>query len=154
RPRPASAAPATAAAALAVAGCGCRCRRMVRRMRRRTSAAAATAAALEATPRLEPRATLLREAPPLVRRWVDLGHEHVVLGPLDGNLLTDELLDCLQIQRARLVHQADGAAGGAGARRATDAVHVILGILRQVPVDHVADRLDVQAARRHVGRYE
>jgi hypothetical protein len=34
---------------------------------------------------------------------------------------------------------------------AADAVHVVLGVERQVEVVDVADRVDVQAARGHVG---
>src|SRR5216117_1007210 len=40
------------------------------------------------------------------------------------------------------------------ARRAPDAVDVVLRILGQVPVDHVADRLDVEPARGDVGGHE
>ena len=41
---------------------------------------------------------------------------------------------------------------GAGARGAADAVHVALGNVRQVVVDHMADAVDVDAARGDVGR--
>ena len=128
---------------------------MVVRVRRRAACATATAAAaIEPAPRVEARATLLREAPALIRRRLDLGDEQVVLRPLDGNFLADELLDGLEVQHARLVHEADGAAGGARPRRAPDAVHVVFRILGQVPVDHVADRFDVQPARGDVGGHE
>src|SRR5881296_4727343 len=102
---------------------------MVRRVLHRAAAAAAASAAIEAAARVQPRATLLREAPALIRRRLDLGDEQVVLRPLDGNFLADELLDGLEVQHARLVHEADGAAGGARPRRAPDAVHVVFRIL-------------------------
>src|SRR5437773_2748417 len=38
-----------------------------------------------------------------------------------------------------------------GPRRAADPVHVVLDVLRQVPVHDVGDALDVQAARGDVG---
>ena len=41
-----------------------------------------------------------------------------------------------------------------GARRAADAVHVVLGVARDVVVDDVRDALDVDAAGDDVGRDE
>src|SRR5262245_48903416 len=99
---------------------------MVWRVRHRASVAAAAArAALDAAPCVEPRAALLGEPPTLLDRRLDLGHEQIILRPLDGDLLADELLDRLEIERARLVDEADGAPGRARARRASDAVHVV-----------------------------
>src|SRR6266542_4942561 len=99
-------------------------------------------------------ALLLRVAAPLLARGLDLGQVQLVVGPLNADLLADELLDGLEQERARLVGQADGLAGGAGTRRAADAVDVVLGILRQVPVDDVAHALDVQPPRGDVRRDE
>src|SRR5215831_20480202 len=100
------------------------------------------------------RALLVGVAPALLARGLDLRQEGLVFRPLHGDLLADELLDGLDLERARLVGQADGLASGSRTRRAPDAVHVVLGILRHVPVDHVGHALDVQAARGHVGRHE
>lgn len=43
-------------------------------------------------------------------------------------------------------------AGRAGACRPSDPVDVVLRILREIVIDDVADRLDMEAARGHVGR--
>src|SRR5262245_61337023 len=98
--------------------------------------------------------SLLRVPPALLARRLDLSQVELVTGPLDTDLLSDELLDGLEQQRAGLVREADGFAGGAGARRAADPVDVILDVLGQIPVDHVAHAFDVKAARRDVGRDE
>src|SRR4051794_14600474 len=47
--------------------------------------------------------------------------------------------------------ERDAHAAGAGARRAADAVHVVLGLGRRVEVDDVRDPGDVDAARGDVG---
>src|SRR3989304_9663056 len=95
-----------------------------------------------AVARGQARAALLRVAAPLLRGRLDLGQEEVVVGPPDGDLLADELLDRLEAERARLVHQGDRLAARAGARRAPDAGDVVLRVLRQGPVDDVAHRPD------------
>ena len=120
-------------------------------MRPATAAATAAVAVAETVSRREPRAPLLGVAPALLGRRLDLLHEQVVVGPFDRDLLADEFLDRLERERARLVHEADRLAARPRARRPADAVHVVLGVLRQVPVDDVAHRLDVQAARGDVG---
>ena len=51
-----------------------------------------------------------------------------------------------------MVAERDRDALRAGARGAADAVHVALRDVRQVVVDDVADAVDVDAARRDVGR--
>src|SRR5207244_3316570 len=76
--------------------------------------AAAAEAVLAAAPRLEARAPLFRVTAALLRGRLDLGHDQVVLRPLHRDLLADELLDALEVQRAGLVHQRDGLAAGAG----------------------------------------
>src|SRR5262252_5350337 len=88
--------------------------------------------------------------PALLARRLDLRQVELITGPLDANLLADELLDGLEQERARLVREADGLAGGAGTRRAADPMDVVLHVLRQIPVDHVTHALDVKAARRDV----
>src|SRR6266511_1692126 len=120
----------------------------------RTTVAAAVTPAVSAGPAAAPgagpwaprrhaRALLIGVAPALLAGGLDLGQEPVVLGPLDADLLADELLDRLERQRARFIGEADGLAGGARARGAADAVDVVLGVLGQVPVDDVGDALDV-----------
>jgi hypothetical protein len=45
-------------------------------------------------------------------------------------------------------------AGGAGARSAADAVHVILGVVRKIIIEYEFDPLYVNATRSDVGRYK
>src|SRR5439155_25126136 len=90
------------------------------------AAAAARAARVAASGQALP--ALLCVAPALLAGGLDLGQEPLVFRPLDGDLLVDELLDRLERERARLVGEADGLAGGAGAGGAADAVHVVLGV--------------------------
>ena len=66
------------------------------------------------------------------------------------NLAADERFDVGQRDRVGFAAEADRVAGGAGARRAADSMHVVFGILRQVVVEHVAHAGHVQAARRDV----
>src|SRR5215470_1314855 len=108
---------------------------------------AAPAAIVTAPACLEARTPLLGVASALLGGRLDLGHDQVVLRPLDEDLLADELLDRLEVQRASLVHERDRLTAGAGSGRAADAMDVVLRILGQIPVDDVGDRLDVQAAR-------
>src|SRR5262249_12906734 len=110
-----------------------------------------TATASGAAARRHPLAPLLREAAALLAARFDLGQVQIVLGPVDLDLLADELLDGLDAERARLVDQADGLARGTRARRAPDPVDVVLRVLRQIPVDHVAHTLDVEPPGRDVG---
>src|SRR6185369_5187362 len=116
--------------------------------------AAATAAAVavaEAVARREPCTPLVGVASAFFRGRLDLLHEDVVVSPFARDLLADELLDRFEGQGARLIDQADRLAARAGARGAADPVHVVFGVLRQVPVDDVSHRLDVQPARGDVG---
>src|SRR5262249_33130997 len=66
------------------------------------------------------RAFLVGVASALLARGLDLRQERLVLRPLHGDLLADELLDGLDLEPPRLVGQADGLAGGARARRPPD----------------------------------
>src|SRR5512146_1117621 len=111
-----------------------------------TTARAPGAAAAPAAPRGHALTLLLGVTAPLLAGRLDLGQVQVVLGPVHLDLLGDELLDRLERQRPRLVHQADRLARRAGTRGAADTVHVVLGVLRQIPVHHVAHALDVQSA--------
>src|SRR6185369_14101322 len=92
--------------------------------------AAAAAAPVAAAPRIETRSSLVGIAPALLGARPDLREIEIVLGPRDRNLLADELLDGLQVERARLVDQRDGLAAGARARGAPDAMDVVLRVLR------------------------
>ena len=64
------------------------------------------------------------------------------------------LLQRLHVRLIVRSHETDRVADGLRASRAADAVHVILGVHREVEVDDVRDPLDVDAARRDVGRDE
>ena len=66
--------------------------------------------------------------------------------------MLDQLLDVAQERHFLVVAERDRDALRAGARGAADAVHVALRNVRQVVVDDVADAVDVDAARRDVGR--
>ena len=62
---------------------------------------------------------------------------------------------CRAASRApRRIAERDRDAAGAGARGAADAVHVALGLVRQVEVDHVRDAVDVDAAGGDVGGHQ
>ena len=63
----------------------------------------------------------------------------------------DQALDVAQEHVLVDAHERDRLAFGAGAARAADAVHVVLGHVRQVVVDDVRQLVDVDAARRDVG---
>src|SRR3989304_6324148 len=55
-------------------------------------------------------ALLVRVASPLLTRRLDLRQVQLVRGPLDTDLLVDELLDGIEQERGRLVAQAEGIA--------------------------------------------
>ena len=61
-----------------------------------------------------------------------------------------QLLDRLQKTALLVVAEADRHAAGTRARRATNAVHIRLGLHGQVEVEHVRDAVHVQAARGDV----
>ncbi len=66
----------------------------------------------------------------------------------------DQLLDVAQIGPLLAVAERDRHALRAGARSAADAVHVALRNVRKVVVDDMADAIDIDAARRDVGRHQ
>src|SRR6185437_3343997 len=79
-------------------------------------------------------------------RWV-LDHRQQLGGHRGHrNLVADVALDIRQADRILLAAEADGIALRSSARGASDAMHVIGRILRQIEVEHVADVGDVQAA--------
>ena len=68
-----------------------------------------------------------------------------------GQRLAGGLLDRLEQVALARRHERDRVAAAAGAAGAADAVHVGLGVGRDVVVDDVADPLDVEAAGGDVG---
>src|SRR5690606_18677878 len=73
---------------------------------------------------------------------------------LGRDLLLDERLDVRQPHRVALAGEADRVALLAQARGAADAVHVVLGVEREVVVVDVLDPVDVQPARGDVGGHQ
>src|SRR6185312_4723647 len=69
-----------------------------------------------------------------------------------GHALPDEPLDVADAPGVLHRDEGDGVADRLGPARAPDAVHVILGILRDVVIDHVGHAGDVDAAGGDVGR--
>src|ERR1700761_1285306 len=63
----------------------------------------------------------------------------------------DEPLDVAQERRLLAVAQRNRDALGAGARGPADAVHVSLRDIWQIEIHHVADAVDVDAARGDIG---
>ncbi len=70
------------------------------------------------------------------------------------NGLADIGLDVRQAHGVQVAGEADRVALFAQPRGAADAVHVVLGILRQVVVEHVGDVRNVQPARGDVGGHQ
>ena len=70
------------------------------------------------------------------------------------NRLRHQLLDGLQVAAFRGLAERNRDARGPRAAGAADAVHVALGVDRDVVVDDVADVVDVDAARGHVGGHQ
>ena len=68
-----------------------------------------------------------------------------------GDALIGQLLDGAQIASFAIVAQRNGDAFEAGARGAADAMDVALRHFRQFEIDHMADRIDVDTARRDIG---
>ena len=71
--------------------------------------------------------------------------------PVAGMDMADELLDIAQERDLFAVTQRDCDPACSGARGTADAVDVGFGHVRQVEIDHVADAIDIDAARRDIG---
>ena len=102
-------------------------------------------------PRADGRDALLErnlEALGRARRVVELGNRHA------GKALSDRALDLAEIAFLVRRDEREGVARHLGAGRAADPVDVVLGHVGDVEVDDVRKGLDVDAARRDVGRDE
>src|SRR5690606_8671182 len=64
----------------------------------------------------------------------------------------ERVVDDLPVGHLGPLDEGDGYPGAPGPAGAADAVHVGLLVLRAVVVDHVGDIVDVDPARRHIGR--
>src|ERR1700744_1040426 len=90
----------------------------------------------------------------LVGHGRGLGQARVVAAVEGRDGLARHALDVAQ-QAALVVRaQADGHAGVAGAGRAADSVHIGFRHIGQFVIDHVADRVHVDAARGDVGGHQ
>jgi len=65
--------------------------------------------------------------------------------------VADVLLDVRQRDGVFLAAEAYRVALGAGARSAADAMHIVLGIVRQIEVEDMAHVGNMQTARRDIG---
>ena len=72
----------------------------------------------------------------------------------DRDGLADGAFDVAQQAALFSGTEGDGRALGAGTRGAADAVDIGFRHMRQIVVDHVADAIDVDAARRDVGCHQ
>src|SRR5215831_7048128 len=77
------------------------------------------------------------------------GRVRLFAHPGDG--LPDQLLDRRDASAVGGRDDGDGGAAASGASGAADAMHVIVGVMRDVEVEDVADGGNVEAARGHVG---
>lgn len=78
-------------------------------------------------------------------------HDEVGLVVHDLERRADEALDSAKAAALVVIAERVGRAGSSGARRATDAMHVGLGVVGHVEVEDVGDLVDVDAAGRDVG---
>ena len=72
------------------------------------------------------------------------------IGRLDRR--AEQFLDIAEIRPLLMIAERDGDALGARPRGAADAVDVAFRHVRQIEVDHVRDVVDVEPARRDIGR--
>ena len=71
-----------------------------------------------------------------------------------GNALTDQLLDRGDALRVRRGDHGNGSPGSSGAPGAADAMNVVVGMMRDVEIEDVTDRRNVEAARGDVGSHQ
>jgi hypothetical protein len=67
---------------------------------------------------------------------------------------TDVSFDGMQLRALFRCGETRGVPGCSGARGAADAMHIVLGRVREIVVDHSLDAADVDAAGRDVGRHQ
>jgi hypothetical protein len=106
-----------------------------------TSAATAAAAAASAA--------LARSRRRHVDFWQLFG---IIL--LQGQCMADVLFDFRLMESVVLTGKADRYPGGTQSRGASDPMHIILGALRQIVIDHVRHRWYVQASGRDIGAHQ
>ena len=80
------------------------------------------------------------------RREAHIGRHDLRRYGFERNLATQVFFDIRQRDRVFLAGEADGIAGGAGARCAADTMHVVRRILRQIVVENMANVGHMQAA--------
>src|SRR5262249_60643245 len=85
----------------------------------------------------------------LFLRTLRRGRVRLFAHPGDG--LSDQLLDRRDASAVGWRDDGDGGATPSGASGAADAMHVVVGVMRDVEVEDVADRGDVEGASGHVG---
>ena len=72
----------------------------------------------------------------------------------DRQRVSDQAFNAAQIVAFSHVAERNGRPAGAGARRPSDAVDVVLGLVGKLIVDDVADACDVKATSRDVGGHQ
>lgn len=77
--------------------------------------------------------------------------EQTVVGPLDRDLVAQQLFERLEACDKDLVGQGDRLTKGPGAGRPADPVDVVIGMLGEIVVHHVRHAFDMQSPGRHVG---
>src|SRR5262252_1639356 len=85
----------------------------------------------------------------LFLRTLRRGRVRLFAHPWDG--LSNQLLDRRDASAVGGRNDGDGGAAPSGASGAADAMHVVVGVMRDVEVEDVADRGNVEAARGDVG---
>src|SRR4029453_4221978 len=90
----------------------------------------------------------------VARRVLQVVRQHAVVREVVRQLEPDVLLDRLEPVHALLAGERDRVPRSARARRAAGAVEIVLGVEREVVVDHVRHVVDVESARRDVGGAE
>src|SRR5262249_18655655 len=83
-----------------------------------------------------------------------LGHGSERMVGDDRDALLDQPLDVAQIGALLAGAEGDGNAARPGTRGAADAVDIALGLVRQLEIDDMAHAVDIDAARRDIGRDE
>src|SRR6516164_401368 len=85
----------------------------------------------------------------LFLRTLRRGRVWLFAHPGDG--LADQLLDHRDASAVGGRNDGDGGAAPSGTPGAADAMHIVVGVVRDVEVEDVADRGNVEAARGDVG---